>query len=162
MRAYMQFSGAHPIDVNVVQISSDKIGSWIQLYFTFLLTAAIVIVGIGQLRVEIKKYIGLLQESIRGLKAVNEQLKSEIELKNSFEENLLVSSKKFESLFENSRDGVILFNSFGKVVEVNEAICEISGYSRDEIRQSQATVFQFVESPFKRKRDNEISKTDSR
>ncbi len=88
------------MDVSVVQISAEKPASWLQLYITFILVAAIVIVGTGTLRLEVNKYIALLHKSIGDLELTNKQLKQEIDLKNAYEEELLVSSKKFQGLFD--------------------------------------------------------------
>jgi len=146
-RAYLHFSEIYPIDFSTIDKVTSNSTSWLQLYVTFVLTAAIVIFGTSQLRLEVNKYISLLQKSISKLESVNFQLTSEIELKNAYQDDLLVSSRKFESLFESSRDGVLLLNSKAKVIEANSAICEIVGYSLEDLRHANS-IFELIDSPF--------------
>ncbi|WP_052402844.1 ATP-binding protein [Methanococcoides methylutens] len=43
------------------------------------------------------------------------------------------SESKFKSFFNNSNDPIIIYDSEGTILEVNEVACEFTGYSRDEI-----------------------------
>lgn len=148
IRGYLHFSGIYPVDVNVARLLIEK-SSWVHLSTGFILTMSIIIIGVGQLRLELNKNFAMLEKSIDDLKTVNRQLTNEIELKNSYHENLLISSSKFRSLFEGSRDGVILLNSAAKVLEANQAICELAGYSLDELRAAESAAI-VIATPFKK------------
>lgn len=43
------------------------------------------------------------------------------------------SEKKFRCYFENSTNGVLVTNSDGKYIEVNETACRLTGFSKDEL-----------------------------
>lgn len=48
-------------------------------------------------------------------------------------EALIKSENKYKSLFENSADGIIVFNEQSEIIELNNKICEILGYNREEM-----------------------------
>ncbi|MEJ1239222.1 PAS domain S-box protein [Chryseolinea sp. T2] len=148
LRGYLHVAGIFPIGINSLQIVSDKPASWVQLYITFFVMASIITLGVGQLRTEVYKYIALLQNSIRELEAMNDKLTNEIRIKNILQENLIVSSQKFRSLFESSRDSVILLNNEGHVVEANPAACDLSGYSLQELQGT--SIFRLVDVPYRK------------
>ncbi|HEY5748766.1 MAG TPA: PAS domain S-box protein [Chryseolinea sp.] len=133
LRGYLHFSGIYEVDSKVTELLIAK-SSWVHLFVGLMMTVSIIVVGVGQLRLELNKNFAMLEKSIADLKKVNTQLTNEIELKNSYQEDLLISSSKFRSLFEGSRDGVILLNSAAKVIEANQAICDLAGYSLEELR----------------------------
>lgn len=137
IRGYLHFSGIYEVDNKVADLLIAK-SSWVHLFVGLIMTVSIIVVGVGQLRLELNKNFAMLEESIADLKMLNSQLKDEIELKNSYQEGLLISSSKFRSLFEGSRDGVILLNSAAKVIEANQAICELAGYSLEELRAAES------------------------
>ncbi|MHA2265441.1 MAG: PAS domain S-box protein, partial [Candidatus Thorarchaeota archaeon] len=43
------------------------------------------------------------------------------------------SEEKFRNYIENAPDGVLVVNNEGRVLEANEAICRITGYSKEEL-----------------------------
>jgi len=49
------------------------------------------------------------------------------------EKKLRESEQKFRSYIDNAPDGVVVVDSQGRLVEVNEAICNMTGYSKDEL-----------------------------
>lgn len=148
LRGYLHVHGIFPMGIKTLQIISDRPASWVQLYVTFVVMASIITLGVGQLRVEVNKYVALLQNGIRELEATNEKLTREIRLKNILEENLTVSSQKFRSLFESSRDSVVLLNSEGHVVEANPAACDLSEYSLEELQGT--SIFRLVDVPYRK------------
>ena len=44
------------------------------------------------------------------------------------------SEQRFQSLFEHHTDGVFAFNSLSRVTAANPALCDLSGYSREELQ----------------------------
>ncbi|MFT5754000.1 MAG: PAS domain S-box-containing protein [Flavobacterium sp.] len=57
----------------------------------------------------------------------------DITIKKKTIETLKKSEYKYKSLFENSADGIIVFNEQGVILELNNKICAILGYSREEL-----------------------------
>ena len=49
------------------------------------------------------------------------------------EEELLKSEEKFRSYIENAPDGVFVVNQKGEFIEVNQAACDITGYTENEL-----------------------------
>ncbi|MHB1355726.1 MAG: PAS domain S-box protein [Anaerolineae bacterium] len=49
------------------------------------------------------------------------------------EEALRQSEVKFRSIFEQSRDGIVILNEADGIVDANDAYCQLLGYTRDEI-----------------------------
>ncbi len=43
------------------------------------------------------------------------------------------SEERYRTIFNSNLDGIAIFNSDGKIVEVNEVLCQMYGYTRDEI-----------------------------
>lgn len=142
---YLHFSGIAPIAENYKFLNS--ITGWFTAYTVFLLTAVIIIVGIGQVRQELNNNFVLLRNSVVDLHKANEQLTSEIQLKNSYADSLEITSKKFQSLFEGSRDGVLLLDSNARIIEANQAVADATGYSLEELRK--INVFDLLEERYR-------------
>lgn len=49
-------------------------------------------------------------------------------------EALFESENKYKSLFENSGDGIIVFNEQSEILELNNKICKILGYDHNELK----------------------------
>jgi PAS domain S-box-containing protein len=141
VRAYIHFAGIYPVDQDFALLLSSM-STWTTTYAYFLLTGFIVAFAIGQLRLELNKNFGLLRKAVTDLESANQQLKKEIELKNAYEEDLLVSTRKYQGLFEGSRDGVLLLNSNAQILEANQAAIEMSGYSLEELKSG--SIFSLV------------------
>jgi PAS domain S-box-containing protein len=142
IRAYLHFSGINVVDQDfAVLLSSTSI--WASTYSYFLLTGFIVAFGIGQLRLELNNNFGLLRQAVRDLESTNAKLTQEIELKNAYADDLLVSNRKFQGLFEGSRDGVLLLNSEAHIIEANQAVIEMSGFTMEELKVNK--IFNLVE-----------------
>ncbi len=43
------------------------------------------------------------------------------------------SEERYRTIFNSNLDGIAIFNADGKIVEVNEVLCQMYGYSREEI-----------------------------
>jgi PAS domain S-box-containing protein len=147
IRAYLHFAGIYPVDQDF-QLLLSQPSMWAANYTFFLLTGFIVAFGVGQLRLELNMNFKLLREAVTDLEVANKQLKHEIELKNAYEEDLLVSTKKFQGLFEGSRDGVLLLNSKAEIIEANQAAIEMSGYSLAELKA--ISIFSIVEESYRK------------
>jgi PAS domain S-box-containing protein len=147
LRAYLHFADIYPVDQDFALLLSSP-SVWATTYAYFLLTGFIVAFGIGQLRLELNKNFGLLRKAVSDLESANKQLKHEIELKNAYEEGLLVSNRKFQGLFEGSRDGVLLMDSRAHIIEANQAAIEMSGYTLDELKA--INIFTLVEDSYRK------------
>lgn len=155
IRAILHFTGVYLVeqDFTALLLSASL---WASMYASYFLTAFIVALGVGQLRVELNKNFGLLRQAVSDLESANKKLKQEIELKNAYEEDLLVSNRKFQGLFEGSRDGVLLLNSKAHIIEANQAAIEMSGYSLDELKST--NIFGLVEESFRAEAMNRFEK----
>ena len=49
------------------------------------------------------------------------------------EKNLKKSEERYKSIFEGSRDAILIADENSRFVEVNQAACELTGYSREEL-----------------------------
>ncbi|MCD6192581.1 MAG: PAS domain S-box protein [Candidatus Aminicenantes bacterium] len=45
------------------------------------------------------------------------------------------SEERFRAIFEGSRDGIFIVDQTGHFLEVNQAACDLTGYSREELKQ---------------------------
>ncbi|MGB5922801.1 MAG: PAS domain S-box protein, partial [Syntrophobacteria bacterium] len=57
------------------------------------------------------------------------------------EEALRESEERFRSIFEKSRDAICLIDSEGRYLMVNDAMCELTGVSRDELVNKHYSTF---------------------
>jgi PAS domain S-box-containing protein len=147
IRAILHFEDILPVQQDFDNLLASA-SIWAAMYSNYFLTAFIIALGVGQLRLELNKNFGLLRLSVIDLEAANKNLKNEIELKNAYEEELLVSNKKFFGLFEGSRDGVLLLNSKAHIIEANPAALDMSGYSLDELKD--VNIFNLVEESYRK------------
>lgn len=53
------------------------------------------------------------------------------------------SEEKYRTLLEQAADGIVLSDLKGKLIEVNESICQLTGYSRDELIRLKSSDFFF-------------------
>jgi PAS domain S-box-containing protein len=82
-----------------------------------------------------------VEERTAQLLRANEQLKREIEERKQAEEALRESEDRFRSIFEKSRDAICLIDSEGRYLMVNEAMCELTGVSREELVNKHYSTF---------------------
>ena len=69
----------------------------------------------------------------KALEAANKELQREIAKRRKLEIELIESEKKFRSLFEDSRDPIVMTNRSGRLVHANDAFMELLGYTDEEI-----------------------------
>jgi PAS domain S-box-containing protein len=62
------------------------------------------------------------------------KLAQEIEERKQTEQALLESKTKYKALYEDSADGILLFDNTGTIVDANKAVLHMFGYSLEEIR----------------------------
>jgi len=78
----------------------------------------------------------------KALEAANKKLQAEITERQRLELELIESEKKYRSLFENSRDPIVMTNRAGRVAHANDAFMELLGYTNEEITgESMLTVY---------------------
>ena len=63
------------------------------------------------------------------------------------EKQLKDIGEKYSTLFDTTSDGVWLHNLKGEILEVNDAYCRMSGYTREEIIGMPISRLEAVESP---------------
>ncbi len=74
-----------------------------------------------------------VKERTAELVAVNEQMRRQIEERKRAEKALRESEKQYRTLVETMNDGLAVQNENGVITYVNERLCEMMGYSRDEM-----------------------------
>jgi PAS domain S-box-containing protein len=74
-----------------------------------------------------------VQERTAALIAANEQLQREIEVRRQAEEALRTSEERFRSYFEQGLIGMAVTGPDKQWIEVNDRLCEIVGYPREEL-----------------------------
>lgn len=57
----------------------------------------------------------------------------EVTAQRQAEWSLALANRRYSAMFNNTSDGVCLHNLEGNILEVNEAYCHLSGYSREEL-----------------------------
>lgn len=79
-----------------------------------------------------------VQERTAELSQANTKLRQEIAERLRMEKSLSLAAK----IIESSNEGIMVTDPAGAIVEVNQAFCEITGFSRNEIIGRQPSVFQ--------------------
>jgi PAS domain S-box-containing protein len=86
---------------------------------------------------------GTVDSAIEIVRDITEQMKAEEALKESEE--------KFKELFNKANDSIFLHtldkNGPGKIIEVNEVVCKLTGYSRDELLGRPVDIIRVPEPP---------------
>ncbi len=63
------------------------------------------------------------------------------------EEALEATARKFSVMFATTSDGIWIHNLQGEILEVNDAYCSMSGYSREELTGASVSMLEANESP---------------
>ncbi|MBT8407890.1 MAG: PAS domain S-box protein [Deltaproteobacteria bacterium] len=74
----------------------------------------------------------------------NKSLHQEIQERTQIEEALRESEERFRTIFEKSRDAICVIDEGGHYLMVNEAMCELTGVSREELLKTHYSVFMDV------------------
>jgi PAS domain S-box-containing protein len=86
-----------------------------------------------------------VEERTAQLLRANEQLKHEIEERKQAEKALRESEERFRTIFEKSRDAICVIDEGGHHLMVNEAMCELTGVSREELLKAHYSAFMDVD-----------------
>ena len=98
-------------------------------------------------------------EGTKQIKRANDELRQEIEERKGAEEGLRESEAKYRNIIENIEEGYFEVDLKGDMTFINESLCKISGYTRDELLGMSNRVYTTPESSRKMYRVfNEIFK----
>ena len=88
---------------------------------------------------ELKRHRTHLEELVKARTAeltyANTQLRLEIEERKEIEKTLRESQQRYRSLFEGSRDAIMISDIDGRLLDVNAAACALTGYNKNELMQ---------------------------
>ncbi|MCX6227273.1 MAG: PAS domain S-box protein [Bacteroidia bacterium] len=114
-------TAGHLDDMEIIKgYSSGAVDYIFKPLGNFILVSKIeVFIDLFKQKQKITRDAGLLRESAEKLYEVNAALKS--------------SEEKYRSYIDRAPDGVFVADETGKYIEVNEAACRITGYSREEL-----------------------------
>ncbi len=87
---------------------------------------------------ELEKYSDDFEEKLANRttteRIINKQLRNEIFQRKFLEEALQVTATRYRSLFETTREGVLILDgNTGQILDVNPALVEMTGYSRAQL-----------------------------
>jgi PAS domain S-box-containing protein len=86
---------------------------------------------------ELRKHRLHLEELVKARTAeltfTNAQLRLEIEERKEIEKTLRESQQRYRSLFDGSRDAIIISDAKGRILDVNDAATLLTGYSKAEL-----------------------------
>ncbi len=86
---------------------------------------------------ELKKHKEHLEELVTARTAeltfTNEQLRLEIEERKEIEKSLRESQLRYRILFEGSRDAIFISDAKGRILDVNDAATQLTGYDKSEL-----------------------------
>ena len=75
-----------------------------------------------------------VEERTSELKEANEELEKEVAERKQAQEELRKSKALYQSIVENTKDGLAVIGG-GRIVYLNDRVCEILGYSREELAE---------------------------
>jgi PAS domain S-box-containing protein len=85
----------------------------------------------------LKRHHDHLEEAVKARTAeltyINEQLRLEIEDRKEIVKTLQESQERYRSLFEGSRDAIFISDAKGRILDVNAAAAQLTGYSKSEL-----------------------------
>ncbi|MEJ2037690.1 MAG: PAS domain S-box protein [Desulfosarcinaceae bacterium] len=86
---------------------------------------------------ELKKHRIHLEELVKARTAeltfTNAQLRLEIEERKGIETTLRESQERYRSLFDGSRDAILISDAKGRILDVNDAATQLTGYTKAEL-----------------------------
>ncbi len=87
----------------------------------------------GTLVVSVPKTYASDTEEQRLLKEIADDLSFALH-KIEIEKRFHVNQKRYREIFESSRDGYVMVDTNGRIIDANQAYCDMLGYSLDELR----------------------------
>lgn len=97
---------------------------------------------------------------VKSLKERTEELEAQINERKRMERMLLASEKKHRTLFEDSKDVIFISSPAGQIIDINPAGLSLFGYTREEIRLTNA-VHLYVNPDQRRRFREEIERNGS-
>ena len=85
------------------------------------------------LRIYSEALIRKLEEKTLQLEESNRALQQDIEHRQAMEESLRESEERFRATFEQAAVGIAHVDADGRFLRVNDKLCEITGFARDEL-----------------------------
>ncbi len=86
---------------------------------------------------ELRKHRDHLEEIVKARTAeltyINEQMRLEIEERKEIEKILRESQQRYQILFEGSRDAIFISDAKGRILDANDAACQLTGYGKSEL-----------------------------
>jgi|GEM_PF-2142237 len=90
-----------------------------------------------------------VQERTAELTAANEQLQREIAERKQAEEALQENEQRFRTIFDSVNDAIFVHDlTSGDILDVNQTMCEMYGYTREEARQASVEDLSAGEPPY--------------
>jgi PAS domain S-box-containing protein len=83
----------------------------------------------------------------KGEHVANLAMHTDITARKQIETQLASVAKKYATLFNNTSDGICIYNLDGVILEANEAYCQMSGYTCDELTQMHVFTLEVSETP---------------
>jgi PAS domain S-box-containing protein len=86
---------------------------------------------------ELRKHRDHLEEIVKARTAeltfANEQLRLEIDERKQIEKILRENQQRYQILFEGSRDAIFISDAKGRILDANDAACQLTGYRKSEL-----------------------------
>lgn len=96
---------------------------------------------------DLSRAFNRMTRDLQSVTASKSVLEKEIAERNQIERQLKEAAEKYSTLFNTTSDGVWINNLTGEILEVNDAYCRMSGYSRDELLHMPISSLEACESP---------------
>lgn len=111
------------------------------LYATAFLLAAGLAHGLlwaNRRHVRVVRAINAAQERLiaartRELAEANRRLAGEVDMHQCSERRLVASEARYRAIFDSTAEGIMVTDADSRIVQVNPAFCEITGYAADEV-----------------------------
>lgn len=122
---------------STIQVMPQWVHKVLILFFGF---SGIAVIFIVILRIQVNRKTAALQSEMTQrdiaqltLREQTVQLKKEVEERTLAETSLVESMERKRAIIQSAMDGFLLFDAQGRIVEVNDAYCRMSGYSESEL-----------------------------
>ena len=90
-----------------------------------------------------------LRERTEALEAANKELNIEIDERRQTQEALKKSEQKYREIFNATNEAIIIYHSkSGKILDFNQSVCSLSGYTPAEVMNLQVADFSAGEHPY--------------